>query len=378
MRPCCVTSVNGCAYVALVLLLLPATAWSQQEKASGTVTGRVFCADVNLPARLVQMWLLPLTKPKVSGTGQKSDGRKQVSAQSKIDGSFVFSRVVPGEYYIQADYPGYLNPESRFPHEELRKPTDKEYVEMIKTLPTVSGVANKTVYVEVPLERGGSITGTVRYDHGALAHVEMELMRRDGAGRWSRTFTRATTDDLGRFRLAGVSQGEYTLAASLSAQDSSGSWSRSELKIYFGDVFLERDAKSFKVGEGEESAENDLVIRLSKLHSVNGALLDVGGRLINAGEVTLSTVPDDIEVVKAQVEAEDSAFHMEFVPEGHYMLRVTDARNVTRETLLPPEGFVPIPVQKETLLQSFGSYEIPFEVLSDLPNVNLTMPNKSK
>ena len=378
MRPSCVTQVNGRASIAVVLLLLPAVASSQQEKASGAVTGHVVCADVNLPARLAQMWLLPLRNPKVADTGQKSEGRKQVSTQSKIDGSFVFPRVVPGEYYIEADYSGYLTPASRFPQEELRKPTAEEYAEMIKTLPTVFAVASKTVNVEVLLERGGSIAGTVRYDDGALAHVGIELFRRDRAGRWSKTFTRATTDDLGRYRLAGVSPGEYTLATSLSAQDSSGNWSRGELKIYFGDVFLEQDAKSFKVGEGEESAENDMVIRLSKLHSLHGELLDKRGLMINAGEVTLYTVPDDIEVMKAQVETEDSAFHMEFVPEGHYMLRVSNARNVTRETLLPPEGFLPVPVQKEALLQSFGSYQIPLEVLSDLPSVNLTIPDKNK
>jgi hypothetical protein len=378
MRPSRLPRMNGRACITFILVLLPATGWSQQERAKGTVTGHVLCADVNLPARLAQMWLLPLRKPQVHGSEQKPDGMEQVAAQSKIDGSFVFPRVAPGEYYVSVTYSGYATPESWFPHEKLRKPTAEEYEEIVKTLSTVVVVANKTVNVEVLLQRGGSISGTVRYDDGSLAHVGIDVLRRDTAGKWTDTFTRGTTDDLGHFRIAGIPPGEYTLSIGLSAQDSSGNWSRGTLNVYFGDVFLPRDAKSFKVGEGEESVGDDVVIRLSKLHSVTGSLIDASGRAINSGDVTILTAPDVTEVLRTHVEAEDSTFHFDFVPEGHYILRVTNARNVTRETLLPPAGFVPIPTLKETPLQSFGNYEVPLEVLSDLPNLNLMIPSKDK
>src|ERR1700721_2512939 len=120
MRPSRLPRMNGRACITFILVLLPATGWSQQERAKGTVTGHVLCADVNLPARLAQMWLLPLRKPQVHGSEQKPDGMEQVAAQSKIDGSFVFPRVAPGEYYVSVTYSGYATPESGFPHENLR------------------------------------------------------------------------------------------------------------------------------------------------------------------------------------------------------------------------------------------------------------------
>ena len=89
-------------------------------------------------------------------------------------------------------------------------------------------------------------------------------------------------------------------------------------------------------------------------------------------------MPDNIKIVSTQVESEDSAFHMDFVPEGHYVLRVTNARDVTRQTIQPPPGSTDPPKDVETLVQEYAPYEAPFEVVGDMTAVNLTIPPKAK
>ena len=150
------------------------------------------------------------------------------------------------------------------------------------------------------------------------------------------------------------------------------------MNIYYGDVFFQKDAKPIKISEGEESTGDNITIPLSKIHSISGSLLNVSGRTINAGEIALYTMPDNSKIAHAQVESEDLAFHLNFVPEGHYVLRVSNARDVTRETIQPPPGSSDEPKDVETTIQEYGSYEAPFEVIGDMTAVNLTISSKAR
>ncbi len=254
-----------------------------------------------------------------------------------------------------------------------------------KSVSTISVVANNISTIDVHLHRGGSISGNVRYDDGSpVPSVEIDLFRRDKTGQWVpwEAAYPPPTDDLDHFRISGLPAGEYILSSAFMAhgRDSLFNFSTTDqlLSIYYGDVFFQHDAKPIKIGEGEESSDDNITIPISKLHSISGSLLNVSGHLINTGEAALCTMPDNIVIAYAQVNSEDSAFHMDFVPQGHYVLRVMNARDVTRQTIQPPPGSSDEPKDVETTVQEYGPYEAPFEVVGNMTDVYLTIPPKAK
>jgi hypothetical protein len=180
------------------------------------------------------------------------------------------------------------------------------------------------------------------------------------------------SDDLGRFRITALPAGEYTLQI-----DSYFDRIQKPLTIYYGDSFFENDAKSIKLRESEESSGNDVIIHLSKLHTITGSLVNVSGQPINTGQIGLFTIPDNIEIGHATVDRNDLSFRMDRVPEGHYTLRVTRASDVLHHTI-PASKPGDEPDEEETVLQTYADYMAPLEVLSDIPTLILTLSPKSK
>ena len=89
-------------------------------------------------------------------------------------------------------------------------------------------------------------------------------------------------------------------------------------------------------------------------------------------------MPGNIKIASAFVNEEDATFHMDLVPEGHYTLRVTEARDVNIQIIRDDKDPNQIQDIKRTVLQTYGNYEAPLEVLSDVPNLTLTIPSKPK
>jgi hypothetical protein len=373
--------------IFFLLLFLPSTILAQQNSTFGMVSGHVYCSDTQLPARLDQIRLLSIPDPPVAGPSAKKEPSepRKIFANIGLDGSFLFPHVPPGNYYVVADRAGYISPESQFTHAEIGSFAPEMRELIAKSVPTISVVEDKTTTIDVNLHRGAAISGILRYDDGSPAPLNMvNILRRDKSGQWvlldpGLSQMSALTDDLGHFRIASLPAGEYILNSSCK---SAGTWNLfgtdSILSIYSGDVFFQKDAKPIKIMEGEESTGNNLTISLSKIHSISGSLLNVSGHTINAGEIALYTMPDNSQIAHAQVEPDSSAFHLDFVPEGHYVLRVTNARDVTRETIQPPPGSTDEPKDHETLIQEYGPYEAPFEVIGDMTAVNLTVPSKAR
>ena len=288
--------------------------------------------------------------------------------------------IPPGSYYVSVIYPGYLSPEYQFSTSDLLQPTLTIRKRMIETLPTLTVLASKQTTISLSLHRGAAISGTLRYDDGSPAgDVEVLPLRRSPAGLWSdvkrsqsnpRLFGSSGTDDLGHFRIPALAPGEYTLKVSPAADY------QRPLAIFYGDVFLQKDAKSIQLGEGEERSDADITIHLTKLNTISGSLVNGSGQPINSGQISL--VAGNAKVAGAFVHEEDATFRIDMVPEGVYTLRVTQARDVDRKVVRDPEDPNQISDIKQTVLQTYGDYEVPLEVLSDISNLTLTMPSKQK
>jgi hypothetical protein len=334
-----------------------------------------------LPARFARVVLIPLPPAQVSPPASKSTPRRYPS-ETLVDGSFAATNMPPGDYYVSVIYPGYLTPEYQYSADDLLQPTPDIRKRIIETVPVLSVAADRTATVSVSIHRGGAITGTLRYDDGSpVPEIEIVPLRRSPGGSWAEItrsagdnsmFEDGGSDDLGHFRIPGLAAGEYTLKISRWAED------QKALTVYYGDVFFEKDAKSIKLGEGEESPGADVTIRLSKLHTISGSLINVSGQPINSGHIALFAMPGNVEIASAFVREEDAAFHMDLVPEGTYTLRVTDARDVNSQIVRDAKDPNQIQIIKQTVLRIYGDYEGSIEVLSDLPNLTLTIPSKPK
>jgi hypothetical protein len=207
-------------------------------------------------------------------------------------------------------------------------------------------VANRTSAADIVLNKGGVITGTVRFDDGEPdSQANLSLLRKDRSGKWTQfptleSLAGAPSDDQGNFRLTGLPPGEYLLRTTLTLQgsqvrngpsnaifptssDPDYSWD-----IYFGDGVRPRDAKTIKLKDGEESHGDDIEIPLAKLHSVSGTVLSAEtGAPINSAHVELHNADDDSLCTQTIITA-TGQFHFPYVAEGEYTLKVGGAQDV--------------------------------------------------
>jgi hypothetical protein len=88
----------------LPLLALAATAQNNSAKpGTGTVTGHVYCADTNAPARMATVQLEPVKVAEERGTNHPYPNSGSVIGgvvQTGFDGSFTLANIPPGSYYV--------------------------------------------------------------------------------------------------------------------------------------------------------------------------------------------------------------------------------------------------------------------------------------
>lgn len=363
----------------LILILFPTLAVAQQDGVTGTVSGRVYCADTQHAARLAHIALVPLPLAVTSPSANEPQTPRQYDGESRSDSSFLVTHVPPGDYYVSVSYPGYLTPEYQFSADDLLQPTADIRKHISEAVPVVTVAANSTAGVSVSVHRGAAISGTLRYDDGSpIPDTEIVPLHRNSSGSWTdsarsasnnRLFENGGSDDLGHFRIQGLAPGEYTLKlpraydVGLSA-------------VYYGDVFLVKDAKSIKLTDGEEYPDADITIPLSKLHTISGSLVNSSGQPINSGKVTLYTAIDNIEMDAAFVSEEDATFYIDLVPDGAYTIRVTDAQNVNTQIVRDLQNPNMIGDIKRTTLATYADYQAPLEVIGDITGLTIAVPDK--
>ncbi len=375
------------------------SAQHSETAASGTVTGHVICADTNGPARIAHVVLQPVVD--IAPASKTGDRPRQISAAvtaTLLDGSFTVPNIAPGDYYVFVERLGYLSPFAQLSREDLNHPKPETAALIAKLLTPVSVAANRTSTVEIRIYKGAAISGTIRFDDGAPdANTGVSVLTKDKTGKWvpfhtnliAGQFGGATTDDRGQYRIGGLPAGEYIVQTTLAITDifvnglfteyhGTSYSNRYSLNLYSGDSFRPRDAKTIKVGDGEEANSVDIAIPLSKLHTVSGSVVDANsGRAINGGRVTLLYSDDNTELTSVDIDKEDSAFHFYYVPEGEYTFKVTGARDVTREEIPYPAGTVPPTHTVEKKLRDYDVEPQPLSIHSDATGLTIQAQVKS-
>jgi Carboxypeptidase regulatory-like domain len=387
--------VRAFAFVMVLSLWLPSSAQRSDRSPRSSVTGHVVCADTNAPARLAKVTLNPLENLDLK-TAIDSDAAR--GATTDMDGTFSIPNVAAGRYLVLVELAGYVSGVSGL------DTNAREHLKDAARIPpegsTVIEVANGVaVTVDVTIERGASVSGTIRYDDGSPAiGILVGLERKNSKGAWEpalqstlQTFSffskthdgSEASDSAGRFHIDGMPPGGYIVHAHLSPQTitlpvaGSGTFGvydhpGVQLDLYSGGVFWRKEAKPITLGAGED-IDVDMEVPLGKLTTVSGTVVAASdGHGVGLGTITLSPQDDAEETRSTEIE-EDGRFRFFYVPEGDYVVKTADAADGTKGLMF--NGAQP-PTQFGVPDHRYGTAETTLHVGEDTASVTLAVPER--
>jgi len=387
-----------CFLVSAVLASAPIQGQTGNSQAPGSVSGHVQCADTNKPARLARITIEPvddLRAVSVDAAGNILRRRGVATAiltQTGADGAYTFDSLPPGQYYIVAELPGYLSPLTEFTSENMLVPNEQDERRFREVLQKVTVLSGQMARMDFRLQRGGAIDGKVLYDDGSpVIGAWINVLWKDEKRGWvpltdialSRFPYAPTTDDRGHYRVAMLLPGEYIVSVGIRqvAMSVSGGTmpgvsvpedSLRSTQIYFGGSTSRDQARPLTLHHSEELTDANITVAMTKLRLLSGTVVAASdGHPIDRATISLVDTVEGNPVREATMFG-GGRFTMPLVPEGNYLLRVTEAMDGEIQTA-PFEGgtgtssqFVPKHV--------YGDAEQPLVVGGDVSGLTVKVP----
>lgn len=310
-----------------------------------------------LPARYAQVVLLGVSSASdlaaMTGASSEHDALAAAMKQMNLeqtetarDGSYLLSDVAPGDYYVMATMPGYLQPASHV--QSLLREAEEKMGGGLSTLQTVRVAEGKTADVSIVMSKGGVVEGRVQWDDGpGVASAVVELVPpKDDLKALAPQFLMLTnkslgagstlvTDDQGHFRIVGVESGTYVLKVSFQSrarvQVRGGVLARQAtqaedpLVVYGSAAFFREDAALITVKGQGDTTNLDVTINQRELHTVKGSVVGSDtGAPVNGGSISLRSDDHTGMSRTAHIET-DGTFIVDNVPSGNYTLLVRGA-----------------------------------------------------
>ena len=364
---------------------------------TGTVHGTVYCADTNLPARHAQIFLLQ--------SAGENQAMPNVTA-TDLNGRFALKNVPEGRYYFAAMLAGYVDSVAQFSPSRLAAMSSDDKKEFEAHVTSVVISAAQPAEVSLRLERGAEIDGTVTYDDGGPA-ISLKIglrpkTEKSDAGDsqeeailalgWFFGQQSRTTDDHGHFRILGVPQGEYLVSVMVPTEsaDLAGptgierlmteTTPMGSLIVYAGGGLRASTAKTIKVTAGGAAADADIIIPLSKMHSIHGDVV-LKSTGLPPPTVALQLVYADTQELARVAIASNGHFDLFFVPEDSYLLRAAASTDEMPNLDDDDEGggvglFVSgARFDESAAMKDAGATEIPLVVKGDVEGLTIAVPD---
>ena len=281
-----------------------------EKTGTAVLSGRVVAADGGKPLRRALVRASSQDLPQGRSISTDADGRWQLKA------------LPAGSYRIGVSKGGYVD----IAYGQLRP------FEGGKVLEVADGqVIDK---LDVSLPRAGVITGRVFDEFGEpITGARVSPMRYRYISGQRRLVSMAagdTTDDIGQYRLHGLSPGEYYV----SAQTSVGSmFGQSDDRVgyattYYPGTAVTSEAQRITVAVGQETAQVNFSMSSSRIATVSGTAVSSSGRPIDRGFLSLVSTVAGMPMMSFGTQLKpDGTFQFSNVTPGEYRIQVQHVPN---------------------------------------------------
>lgn len=294
-----------------------------QEPRTGTarLTGRVVSAENGRPLRRAVVRVF------------SAELRETRSVSTEADGRWEIKELPAGKYTINVEKGGYvpLSYGQRRPFEQGR--------------PVEVAEGQSSEGLEISLPKGGVMTGRVVDEFGepvAGARVAAMRLRFMNAQRRLMAVTGQggsdTTDDVGQYRLHGLSPGDYYVSAAMTvplsldvSADRTG-----YAGTYYPGTPVAAEAQRVSVSVGQETSEINFALTPTRVAKLSGtAISSTGKPVANAMVMLMSTGVAAMgaggsPLMGAAMTRPDGTFVLSNVPPGDYSLEMLGAADVER------------------------------------------------
>jgi Carboxypeptidase regulatory-like domain len=281
-----------------------------EKTGTGVLSGRVVAAEGGKPLRRALVR---------AGSQELPQGR---SVSTDGDGRWQLKGLPPGSYRISVSKGGYVD----ISYGQLRP------FETGKVLELADGQVMEKLDVSLP--RAGVVTGRVFDEFGEpITGARISAMRYRYAGGQRRLVNMGpgdTTDDIGQYRLHGLSPGEYYV----SAQTSFGMmFGQSDDRVgyattYYPGTAATTDAQRVTVTIGQETAQVNFAMSSSRIATVSGTAVSASGRPIDRGFLGLASTVGGMPMMSLGTQLKpDGTFQFSNVTPGEYRLQVQHSPN---------------------------------------------------
>lgn len=290
---------------------------AQAEEKAGTavIKGKVLAAETNAPIRRAQVRLM---SPELRG------GRV---ATTDPDGRFEFRDLPAGRYTLNTSKAGFVSMQ----YGQRRAFEQGKPIEMLD--------AQVMDTADFRLPRGSAITGRILDEFGEpVADAMVQAMQYQyvaGQRQLMPTGRGGQTNDLGQYRIYGLSPGDYIVSASVASvggfeMEASASAGRAETTsyapTYYPGTQSAADAQRLAVAIGQEASSVDFALLPVRTARITGIVLDSEGKPVVNGMVML--LPREVGGLMMRIGSnagrtnKDGAFTISNVAPGEYTLNV--------------------------------------------------------
>jgi 5-hydroxyisourate hydrolase-like protein (transthyretin family) len=293
----------------------------RSRETTASIRGRVFAADTGkpLPGAVVTL---------VDARAVNPAERQGRWIRTDADGRWDARDLSPGAYTLTASKTGYLKIEYG----------QKRPFERGKTVEVASGQVRDNIDVTIP--RASAITGRVFDEYGdpaATVFVRALRQRYVGGRRELTPLAEALevlangggdiTDDLGQFRIYGLSPGDYYVSASFNPPGEAMA-AVGFPPVYYPGTSSAAEARRIRVGLGEEAHSINLTLVGARYAVVSGTVVNSLSAPASASIQLVSSDPVAGTPVAPARTASDGTFTLRGVLPGEYRLDVYDVRPV--------------------------------------------------
>ncbi len=288
-----------------------------QPKKAGTaiLSGRVIATDTAKPLRRAQV--------RAAG----SDPRDARSVSTDADGRWQIKELPAGRYTLTASKGGYV----------ALSYGQKRPFEQGKPVELAEGQALDKLDFSLP--KGSVISGRIVDEFGEpLAGMRVAAMRyRYQAGQRRlvpvySTGSTDTTDDIGQYRLHGLSPGDYYIVAtfglgvSLEKSDDRTGYA----PTYYPGTTTMAEAQRVTVGEGQEASAVGFALAPIRIASISGTVVNSEGKSLGNTMIMMTSpsMTRGLRLSSAGLSKPDGTFVLSNVAPGDYVLQTVSAADV--------------------------------------------------